>query len=61
MTIDSIVVLALAGLLAAWLFTLWYVAARRRRARRKAEAIAALRRKETGAWERLSHSAAGAP
>ena len=60
MTIANIVVLALAALLAASLFALWYVAARRRRERRKAEAIAALR-KETGAWERLSHSAAGAP
>jgi hypothetical protein len=59
-TIANLVVLALAALLAACLFTLWYVAARRRRARREAEAIAALR-KETGAWDRLSHSAAGAP
>ena len=62
MTIDTLIVFALAGMLAAFSFVLWFVAAQRRRARRKAEVAAALRRKHADpSWERLSHSAAGAP
>ncbi len=61
MTLDSIVILSLAALLAGYLFVLWYAAASRRRARRQAEATAALAREKTGAWKRLNRSAAGAP
>ena len=61
MTIDNIIVLSLAALLAGYLFVLWYVAASRRRAKRKAQAIAALARGKTAAWTRLNRSAAGAP
>lgn len=61
MTIDTIVIFGLAALFAGYLFVLWYVAASRRRARRKAELVAALAREKTGAWTRLNQSAAGAP
>ena len=61
MEIQSLVVFALVALFAAYLFVVWYVAARRRHARRKAQVIASLRRKKSGAWARLSRSSAGAP
>ena len=61
MTPDSIVIFALAALFAAYLLAILFVTARRRRARRKAQVIASLRRKHDAAWTRLRNSAAGAP
>jgi hypothetical protein len=60
-TLNSPVFFALAATLAAYLFVIWYLAARRRHARRKAQVIASLRRKQGAAWSRLGNSAAGAP
>ena len=61
MTLNTLILLALATLLAAYPILLWYVAARRRHARCKAQVIASLRRQRGAAWERLRNSAAGAP
>jgi hypothetical protein len=58
---NSLVIFALVAVFAAYLFTLWYVAARRRSARRKAVVIAQLSRRKSEAWDRLRHSSAGAP
>ena len=61
MTPDRLVLLVLAALIAAYLFVMLFVTARRRRDRRKARNVASLRRKHNAAWTRLRNSAAGAP
>ncbi len=60
MNFFNLVILAIAAVVGISLFAMLYVAARRRRVL-KAQEIAALRHKQTETWERLSHSAAGAP
>ncbi len=61
MNFANLVILAIAAVVGISLFAMLYVAARRRRVLRKAQEISALRHKQTETWERLSHSAAGAP
>ena len=56
----SLILLTAAALLAMGL-SAWLFAARRRSGLRKARLLAAVRRRQSEAWQRLSHSSAGAP
>ena len=61
MLIATLIVYALLAMLALYVGIVWYVIARRRRARIAAVRLALLRHKAGGAWDRLGKSSAGAP
>ena len=60
MTAGDMIILA-AALLAVLLGTLWIVGVTRRRAQRRTRLAAARVRTRSEAWQRLNHSANGAP